>query len=345
MAPKIEDNSLNMLKDQLAAGKLGQVYIFHGEEAYLREHYLGEIKRALIPASFEQFNYHRLDGKTLTMQQLTETAEAMPMMAERTMIVVYDCDLFKLPDEARTVLMALLNDFPDYCCLIFVYTQTEYKENKTYKKLCAALEKAQVVLFPAQDLKKLTGWVARRFRAAGHEIGRQEAEHLIFRCGELMNDLIPEIEKISAYARHEQITVQDIDAVSEPIISAVVFDMTRAVSNGKYDRAAELLGGLLKKQEQPIAILAALSMELRRLYTARLALDGGKDRLWLMDLWGIRFDSQARALLDAARRTTREWCRESLKLCRTLDQRMKSEVGIDREGELKLMLMQLAQRR
>ena len=32
------------------------------------------------------------------------------MMAERTLVVVTDCDLFKLPEDQRTALIALLND-------------------------------------------------------------------------------------------------------------------------------------------------------------------------------------------------------------------------------------------
>ena len=57
-----------------------------------------------------------------------------------------------------------------------------------------------------------------------------------------------------------------------------------------------------------------------------------------------RPDGATRLLLDAARKTTHEWCANSLALCQKLDRRMKSEKGIDREGELKLLLMQLAQR-
>lgn len=57
----------------------------------------------------------------------------------------------------------------------------------------------------------------------------------------------------------------------------------------------------------------------------------------------MRSDYPARLLLDAARKTTGEWCSESLLLCQKLDKRMKSEKGIDSEGELKLLLMRLAQ--
>ena len=91
-------------------------------------------------------------------------------------------------------------------------------------------------------------------------------------------------------------------------------------------------------------ILAVIGKELRRLYTARIALDEGRDKFWLMEQWGMRSDYPARLLLDAARRTTREWCASSIRLCQRLDRRMKSEKGVDDEGEIKLLLMQLAQK-
>ena len=71
---------------------------------------------------------------------------------------------------------------------------------------------------------------------------------------------------------------------------------------------------------------------------------GDCQRLGLRILTMQDADYPARLLLDAARKTTHEWCANSLALCQKLDRRMKSEKGIDREGELKLLLMQLAQR-
>ncbi len=46
------------------------------------------------------------------MQELTEVTEAMPMMAQHTMVVVTDLDIFRLDEQQRTALMALLADFP-----------------------------------------------------------------------------------------------------------------------------------------------------------------------------------------------------------------------------------------
>ena len=109
------------------------------------------------------------------------------MMAERTLIVATDFDLFKLGEEQREKLVAFLEDIPPYCCVVFVYDTVAYKPNKTLKKLSKALGKhVQAVEFRAAENSDLITWIARRFRALGKEIDRQTAEYLIFTCGGLM---------------------------------------------------------------------------------------------------------------------------------------------------------------
>ena len=170
------DESFQKLKADLSAGTVGNAYIFYGEESYLREYYLGELRKKLVPAGFEEFNYHALEGKDTTVQALGEMAEAMPMLSERTLLTVTDMDLFKLPEEQRERLMALLEDIPPYCCIVFVYDTIEYKPNRTMKKLCAALGKyVQAVEFRPQDSSDLVPWIMRRFRARDKDIARQTA--------------------------------------------------------------------------------------------------------------------------------------------------------------------------
>lgn len=71
------NEAFQKLKNDLAAGTAGNAYIFYGEETYLREYYLKELRKKLVPAGFEEFNYHTLEGKDLTVQTLAETAEAI----------------------------------------------------------------------------------------------------------------------------------------------------------------------------------------------------------------------------------------------------------------------------
>ena len=345
-AKKKSNEAVQKLKADLAAGELGCAYIFYGEESYLREYYLEEVRKQLVPAGFEEFNYHKVEGKDLTVQRLSEMAEAMPMLSERTLIVVTDFDLFKLSEEQRTRMIAFLEDLPPYCCVVLVYDTVEYKPNKTMKKLYKAVtDHVECVEFRAADNSDLVAWIARRFKALGKEIDRQTAEYLIFTCGGLMTGLVPEIIKIGSYAKGKTITQKDIDAVADPVLSAEVFKLSDAVLQNDYDRAASILGDLLKMQTEPIMILAALGSQLRRIHTARLPIDSGKDKYWLMALWDMKSDYPAKLLLTAARRTSADWCAEAVKMCQVLDRRMKSEKGIDAAGELKLLLVRLGARR
>ena len=131
---------------------------------------------------------------------------------------------------------------------------------------------------------------------------------------------------------------------SFPLSSPVSYThlkMTDAVSQSDYNKAAAILGDLLKMQEEPIVILAALGSQLRRLYTARMAIDSGKDKYWLMELWEMRSDYPAKLLLQSAKRVSAQWCGDAVKMCQVVDLRMKSQRGVDPAEELKLLLARL----
>ena len=46
---KTPNKGYQQLKSELTEENIGQVYIFHGEESYLREYYLGELKKSSSP--------------------------------------------------------------------------------------------------------------------------------------------------------------------------------------------------------------------------------------------------------------------------------------------------------
>ena len=250
---------LDELKADLKAETLKNAYIFYGEETYLRQSYLDQVREALVPAGFEEFNYHRLGGKGLSMQTLQETVEAMPMMAQHTLVTVTDLDIFKLDMSARGAFIEIISDIPEYCTVIFIYDLVAYKRDGKMKKLVAALdEHVREVEFCQQDRELLLRWIKRRFAADGHDIDAATADHLLFTCGSLMTDLLPEIGKVSAFAKGQSVTIADINAVVEPRLEARVFDMTRAITAGSYNEAAHILGELLRQRTEPIMILAAV---------------------------------------------------------------------------------------
>ena len=335
---KADNTAYQKLKKDIKEGTIGTLYVFHGEEAYLRDFYLGQMKKKLLPAGMEEFNLHTMNGKEFDVKTLAQMVDCLPMMSERTLIVVSDYDIFKGDKDA---LAAVLRDLPDYVCLVFVYDLLEYKSDARTRLAALLKEKGSVVPFNRQGQGDLIDWISRRFRALDHDIGTEDAKYLIFLCGDLMNNLISEIGKIGAYARHHRVTRQDIDAVATPQLDAVVFQMTDAIAAGDFDKAAAVLGDLLRQQEEPFMLLALMGKELRKLYTARLAIEHKKGTKYLMELWGMRSSYPAERLMQSARRFSLPWCRRAVIRCGETDLAMKS-TGADGEELLIGLLMELA---
>ena len=327
-------------KKELAAGTPGKLYVLHGEETYLRDHYLGKLRSLLLTGGMGTFNLHEVPAREMSPRRLEEALDCLPMMAERTLVLVTDFDLFKAGEKDREEYIKLLGDLPDYVCLVFLYDLIPYKGDARTKLAGAIKQNGVVVNFARQDQGDLVDWVRRRFRALGKDIDSRLALDLIFLCGDLMTNLIGEIEKVGAYAKGQRITRGDIDAVATPQLDAVVFRMTDAIGEGKFDRAAEVLGELYQMQEPPIKIMWSLGRQMRQLYSARLALEQGRGPQYLAELWGLK-PYPAEKLMGAARRFTLPWCRRAVVRCGEVDLAMKS-TGQLQQQLLTGLLLELA---
>lgn len=66
---------------------------------------------------------------------------------------------------------------------------------------------------------------------------------MIFLCGNSMTNLAGEMEKAAAHTTTGVIKRYNIDAVCSPVLDAVVFDLTDAVTAGRFDRGGRTRRG------------------------------------------------------------------------------------------------------
>lgn len=336
-----KEESLSRLKQDLKKKELGRLYVFYGEERFLLEHYLGQVKKLLLDPLTEAFNHHRFNGETFDTAAFADAVEGLPMMAEHTLIQVEDIDLFKLPEADRERVAASLSDIPDYCTVVFVYSVGAWKPDKRMKKLWEAIDKQGLpVEFPKQDQHNLVAWITRHFAARQKRISTELCCYLIEITDGTMTSLMGEIEKISAFSGSDTICKRDIDAVTEPVLDAVVFQMTDRMSAGRYDEALLKLRDLLKMQQEPIAILGAIGAHFRRLGTARTLLDNRKTSADLQKLCGLP-DYPARKTMEAARRFSPAFCAAAANLILETDYKLKTSGG-DSQRLLEKLILDLA---
>lgn len=343
MAKQAKDTgALQQLKRSIREKNTDNLYVFYGDETFLLHYYLSELHKLLLDELTESFNFHRLNNENFDLSALAAAVENLPMMAEHTLIQVDDIDLFKLSEDQREKLVNILSDIPDYCTLIFTYETTPWKPDKRLKKLWDVINKhGTIVEFTKQDPRELVPWITRHFASKGKQISRELCSYLIDITGGTMTALAGEIQKIAAYSGADHIVREDIDAVTEPVLDAVVFQMSDLLGQGQYAAALTKLQQLLKMQQEPLIILGTVGGHFRRISAARILMDQGKNVSDLMKLTGLS-NYPAQKTMDAARRFQPAFCAKAAELVLETDRKIKTSFD-DPSRLLELLILQLAQ--
>lgn len=343
MAAKKQDtDSFQQFKTALRSGQTAQLYIFHGDEVFLLRHYLAELRKKKLDELTESFNFHRFTQENFSVRDFVDAVEALPMMAQSTFVQVDEVDLFKLPEAEREKIGQVLSDVPDYCTVVFTHEIVPFKPDKRLKSFWSVFEKhAQIVEFAKQSQRELIPWITRHFASHGKRISPELCVYLTELTDGTMTSLQSEIQKISAYSGADAICRADIDAVTEPVLDAVAFQMTGLMGEGEYGKALQKLQQLFKMQEDPIRILGAVGSHFRQIAAARTLIDCGKNSDTLMRLYNMG-DYPARKTMSHASKFSAAFCKRASELILETDMRMKSSFD-SQERLLELLILQLAQ--
>ena len=336
---KSDNSAYKALLADIKAGMPGRLYVFHGEEGYLKAHCLSQLK-TLLCQGFEDFNYVFLEGERLTADALTDALYTLPM-GERKLVVVRDYKLMAPAGDLKDQLVDMLAEVPDYVCLVFWFDALEFKADKRLNIYKAVEKHGVLVDFPRAPASDLIPWLKRHFHARGKGIETAVCERLLFLCGYDMANLITEVEKIAAGTAGERVAPADVEALASRVLEADVFDLTDCVLAGKLERALSILRDLLDTRQEPVAILAAIIRQWQRLYGTKLAMEAGKTEKYITELCGFRSSYPAKLLMDGARGMSVDFLRRAQAWCLECDTSLKSNLGDDGRT-LELLLLRLS---
>ncbi len=331
------------LERALKASEPARLYILRGEEDFLRDKYLAILREKCLPEGLESFNYHRLQGSGISVRDISDAVEAMPFMGERTLVELRDFDINKTADYDTAAFAELLADIPEWATLVFIFSPS-YAPDGRLSAVKTLKKHAVDAQFTAQGESALVNWVRAHFESRGKLCDSEAARHMLFVCGTLMNSLLPEIDKVAAHAAGQSITKQDIDDVAQRQPDTVVFDMTDALGEGKYDLAASMLADLLADRDESVPkLLYMISEQMRRLYAARIAPETDRNG-YMLDC----FPELARAsflfpkLVSASKRFSVRRLVRAVSLCADCELSMRSGGASSDEEQLKELLLRLA---
>lgn len=335
---KAPDNrAYQKLKADLAAGTPARLYVFYGEEDYLRDHYLGKL-RALCAGPFGDLGETVFDAEQVTAEALTEAVDSVPFGSERKLILVRDYPLMQPTGTMKERLPELLKNLPEDVCLVFYFSAAEFKPDKRLTLYKTLSQCGELVEFSRASSAELIPWLRRRFAALGKQLSPADAEYMLFYCGNSMTNLATEVDKIAAGTVGESVTREEIRRMGVRVLEAGVFDLTDRLTDGDCAGALGILRDLLALREEPIAIAAAISAQFRRLYGAKLAMEAGQGEREIAQMFGYKSTYPAQLAMRAARRRPLTQLRRMQELCLQTDSELKSG-NSDPQRSLELLLL------
>ncbi len=265
------------LMNSLARGQVSPVYLFYGEEEYLKEKIVEKFKEVLLPQAAD-FNLDVVDGEETEPFTVVSLAENLPFMAERRLVIVKNTPWFSAKGKARdggeraeedhktggkeAPLLDYLSNPSPSTCLVFMTGDAVDRRKKLFKAVGSA---GQAIEFKALKPAEMVSWLAQKIKAAGKKIDPAAARALVEANGKLgLLNLENEAEKLLRYLGEEpEITLLDVRQVGVTNVEQNIFTVVDEAVAGHTSNALTGIRELLAMKEQPPKILAMLARQLR----------------------------------------------------------------------------------
>ncbi len=266
--------------EDIKKGEIDRLYLFYGEEGYVKEQALLQLSQALIAPGFKNLNYQVLDGEAASTDDIINACETLPFMSDRRLVVVRDLPALLQGwrsniDEDR--LKNYLPRIPFSTCLVFHCTEEVNKR----KALFTAIGKVgKVIEFELLKPAEIAAWVRSTLKRHGKQMEQSALKYYVNIAGNKLEDIYNDLQKLMVYiGDRDVITRADIDEVVTPAVEYTVFQLVEAIGMKKTDQALVLLHQLLGEGQNILALLALIARQVRIMFQCKgLAQKGLSER-------------------------------------------------------------------
>jgi DNA polymerase-3 subunit delta len=298
---------------RLGSGATLPVYLLHGEEGYLVDRALETVLErigATAPLRVQA-------GEDRLLARVEEALRTGSLFGGAPMAVVSAVE--RLVEAEQVGLLELLpRDGGAHLVLVGTSPDLRRKLFATCSREGWAFEFARV------PIGRLPVWLREEARARGHELGTDAAELLTDLVGTDLRVAAGEIEKLSLYVgATAPIDAQAVAAVVGSSRARSMFELLDHIQRRNVPAAIGTLRQLLGQGTQPLALVAFLANQLRRLIVAGSATRAGASPGDLARRLGLS-PWVAERLLDAFRRYDPETLQDAVVALSGIDVALKS---------------------
>jgi DNA polymerase-3 subunit delta len=246
-----------------AKAKARPIYVLSGDEHFLKRRILVALRALVLGTDEDSFGISREEGDKASWAEIHDELETLPFLSSRRLVVVERADPFVTRERSR-----LEKYFAEPSKIgVLVLDVQSWPANT---KLAKALPEAANIVCKAPALAQLPQWCAE-WCAAQHDkpLSLPAARLLVDLVGADMGVLDQEMAKLAIFAGGNScIDVGDVDQLVGQSRAENTWKIFDLIGTGQTGEALTLLDRLLDQGEEPLRLLGAFSMQLRRLAQA-----------------------------------------------------------------------------
>ena len=255
------------------------IFLFSGDDDYLKEHYCNLLTKKTVDESLMFFNFHKYEDDEADLETIFADAENLPLMAEKTCLLVRNYPLDSLSAKALTQFEENLKSIPDSTVIIFYFSGDTLPSGKNTKwdAVIKVFERLGTVVkiehrTPAKTAKLLVS----RAKDRGTSIDYDTALYLVSSVGEDLQTVLNEFNKVCAFSQGQPVTAEMIDETAVKSVEASVFDISTSIFSGDTDKAYKILNELLRQKIPSSSIIGALASAYVNAYRLKLSYNSDK---------------------------------------------------------------------
>lgn len=274
MAKTAKKNDIAVLKAELKENKLRNMYVFYGDEEYLKEFYISRIAEMVPDGGLEEFNRIQISGQ-VSYNEYDDAFEGMPMMVDKRLLIIRDSNIFTtrrsgdiVPpnDDQKKFWQDKFSRLSDDTVVIFCEKNVDAR-GAVFKAAGKAGFTVKCDYLSESDLK---AWIVKNTMKSGKKIDDKVAEYLISVIDPGLNILENELNKLLNYCG-DTVYKSDVDRVVSKALQVQVFEITDGIMEGNAEKVFKTLEMLRTQKQSAFGLLYLIYSNVEKMLHVKLA--------------------------------------------------------------------------
>jgi DNA polymerase-3 subunit delta len=259
---------------EISEENLAPGYFFYGEEPYLAELFIRDVRDTLIPRESGEFNFERLSLDESKWVDIIDLARTIPIFFSPFRIIRVD-----IPDEEADFSAAetkLIKDYfssPSARTVLVIICAEKLKKNHRLVKFFSSLGEGVIGVREIRPLKDkpLSEWIESRLQSSGKKMPEDAKSGLVELIGNDLRRLDNELEKLVLFVgERKTVEADDVNQVSAWIKAYPDWELADSLERGDIAGCLKVLDYLLDESTKPESILETMVRFFKTMYQAKL---------------------------------------------------------------------------